>query len=75
MYLGFPTEFCYERVSRNRDETNFVILQNKVVIPRNSGLTRNGLFRVTKRKLTKQNYAKKTKLRKKVDLKRIKEHC
>jgi len=36
--IGFPTEFCSKRVSRNRDETNFVITQHKVVILRNSVL-------------------------------------
>jgi len=34
--LGFPTEFCSERVLWNRDETNFVISRKKVVISRNS---------------------------------------
>jgi len=63
--LGFPTEFCYERVSRNRDETNFVISQKKVVIPRNSVLhgmvyflLRNGRYQ-TEITQKRRYYAKK----------------
>ncbi len=55
--LGFPTEFCYERVSQNRDKTNFVITRNKVVAE--FRVMRNGLFRVTKRHETKLNDTKK----------------
>ena len=64
-YLGFPTEFCYEQVSRNRDETNFVITQNKVVILWNSMLRRLAYFVLRngreQNKITqkRQNYAKK----------------
>jgi len=42
--VGFPTEFCSERVSGNKDETNFVMTQNKVVIPGNSGLSGMAYF-------------------------------
>jgi len=38
LYIRFPMEFCSKQVSRNRDETNFVITRNKVVILRNSVL-------------------------------------
>jgi hypothetical protein len=44
LLLGFPTEFCYKRVSQNRDETKFAIAQNKVVISRNSVLRRMASF-------------------------------
>jgi hypothetical protein len=49
LHVGFPMEFCYERVSRNRDETNFVEFC----------VTRNGLFGITKRNKTKRIDTKK----------------
>jgi hypothetical protein len=30
--VGFPAEFCYTQITRNRSITNFVIMQKKLFI-------------------------------------------
>ncbi len=44
--LGFPTDFLNERVSRKRDETNFGITRNKVVIWLFVAKQNSGIFSV-----------------------------
>ncbi len=53
LHIGFPTEFSYEWVSRNRDKTNLVITRNKVVISRNSVF--RGMAYFLSRNRTKRN--------------------